>query len=310
MEKFKTINEHTISLMPYHYVRPVKNSLHPNLKALEVVDFKKQIEYFVSNFNIIAGDEFLEIIKSKKIPKKPSIVLIFDDGLLDHYEHVFPYLRKKKLNAYFYPPTLSIKNEIVLEVHKIHFFLEKEQNSEKILKEIDNILFKKKNIKISDLDTKRLKLKTIYDDRSTALIKSLLQHFLPQDDRVFIINELFNKIINEDEAAFAKKIYMNSKHLKEMESENMKFGSHGTSHTWLINFKKDEQKNEILDSINFFKKINLNTDNISVSYPFGSYNSDTIDICKELKISFGITCKDGSINCDKINNKFEFPRIL
>ena len=310
MEKFKTLNEHSVSLMPYHYVRPVKNSLHPNLKALEIDDFKNQIDYFVNNFNVIAGDEFLEIINFKKIPKNPSIVLIFDDGLLDHYEHVFPYLRKKKLKAYFYPPILTIKNEIILEVHKIHFLLEKEQNREKILNEIDNILFKKKSVKIKDLDTKRLKLKTIYDDRSTAFIKSLLQHFLPLEDRVFIINELFNKIINEDETSFAKKIYMNANNLKEMESENMKIGSHGVSHHHWKNVNKDDQKKEILESINFFKQINLNTNNISISYPFGDYNSDTINICKELKLSFGVTCKDGSINSDNINNKFEFPRIL
>ena len=103
---------------------------------------------------------------------------------------------------------------------------------------------------------------------------------------------------------------MNANNLKEMESENMKIGSHGVSHHHWKNVNKDDQKKEILESINFFKQINLNTNNISISYPFGDYNSDTINICKELKLSFGVTCKDGSINSDNINNKFEFPRIL
>ena len=76
----------------YHYVRPVKNSAYPKLSALELVEFKKQIDYFCNNFNIIAGDDFLNIISSKKISKKPSFVLTFDDGFLDHYEYVFPYL--------------------------------------------------------------------------------------------------------------------------------------------------------------------------------------------------------------------------
>ena len=309
MEKFKIIKEHSINLVTYHYVRPVKNSLHPNLKALEIDDFKKQIDYFCNNFNIIAGDEFIEIINSKKIPKKPIIVLTFDDGFLDHYEHVFPYLRKKKVTAYFYPPKKVVENKIVLDVHKIHFFLEKEQNRKKILKEIDNILLKKKNIKVSDLNTKNLNLETKNDDRSTILIKRLLQHFLPQDEREFIIDELFKKIIDEDPSSFAKKIYMNTKHIKEMDSENMIFGSHGDCHLWWEFSRKDVQKKEILESINFFKELDLNTKNISVCYPYGSYNRETIDLLKELNVSFGLTTNVGNINSNNIGNKFEFPRI-
>jgi len=309
MAKFKIIKEHSINIVMYHYIRPVKNSPHPNLKALEFDDFKKQIDYFDNNFNIISGNEFLEIINSKKIPKKPTIVLTFDDGYIDHYEYVFPYLRKKKISGYFYPPKKVIENKIVLDVNKIHFLLEKEQDRQKILKEIDNNLFKKKNIRISNLDTKSIDLESKYDDKNTTLIKKLLQYFLPQDVRTFIIDELFKKIVGEDSESFAKKIYINSNHIKEMNSENMIFGCHGDNHIWLEFCTKEEQKKEIVESVNFFKKLKLNTSNISVSYPYGSYNHESIDLLNELDISFGLTTNVGNINSNNINNKFEFARF-
>ena len=65
---------------------------------------------------------------------------------------------------------------------------------------------------------------------------------------------------------------MNANNLKEMESENMKIGSHGVSHHYWKSYNKDDQKKEILDSINFFKQINLNTNNISAYVNLYGYN--------------------------------------
>ena len=63
-------NNNNVYVVMYHYVREIKNSKFSNLKGLEFRDFKKQIDYFLKNFNIISHSDFAEIIESKKIPKK------------------------------------------------------------------------------------------------------------------------------------------------------------------------------------------------------------------------------------------------
>ena len=309
MLNHKYIKEHSLNFVTYHYVRPVKKSLQPNLAALEFDEFKRQVDYFCNNFEVIAGDNLLEIINKKIITKKPKIILTFDDGYIDHYKYVFPYLRKKNISGYFYPSKKAIENKTVLEVNKIHFFLEKEQNRDKILKEIDNILIKKRNIQISDLDISSINLNSDYDNEKTVLIKKILQYFLPPDEKKIIIDELFGKITGENSALLAKKLYMNTNHVQEMNSENMVFGCHGDNHVWLEFLSKENQKKEILDGINFLKKINIDVKNISVCYPYGSYNDDSLEILKELKISFALTVKNGNVNSNNIANKFEYLRF-
>ena len=82
----------SIFIVMYHYVREVKKSKYPNLNALEFSEFKNQIKYFKKNFDILDNNQFYEIIKNKKISRKPSILLTFDDGYIDHYNYNIGYL--------------------------------------------------------------------------------------------------------------------------------------------------------------------------------------------------------------------------
>ena len=306
----KNIEDYSIIIVMYHYVRQIKGSKYPNIKGLEFENFKKQINFFSKKFNIISHNEFLEIIKSKKIPKKPSIMLTFDDGFIDHYKYVFQHLRQKRISACFYPPIQVVENKTILDVNKIHFILEKEQNRKKILKEIDNLLIKKNKKTINQLDLTKIKyLNDLYDDKETTLIKRLLQYYLPFDDRNYIINELFKKIINVSFENFAKEIYMNADHLKEMYSEGMTFGSHGYHHVYWEFLDKNKQEEELINSIKFYKKLNFNTDNISVCYPYGSYNDITIDILREKNISFALSTHVGDVNKSNIFEKYKLPRM-
>jgi peptidoglycan/xylan/chitin deacetylase (PgdA/CDA1 family) len=309
MKNLKLIKDYSINIVTYHYVRPIKNSNYPNIKGLELEDFKKQVDYFYNNYNIIDDKDLIEIIESKKIPKKPNFLLTFDDGYLDHYDYVFPYFLKKKIRGIFYPPKKVIENKTVLDVNKIHFILEKEQNRKKILTEIDNILFKLKNFKIKDLDLKKINLKAAYDDKDTVLIKRLLQYFLPKNERKIIIDELFSKIINHDTELFAKKLYINLNIVKEMNSEKMAFGSHGAEHYWWEHLTKENQKKDMAESLDYFNLLGLDLSKMSVCYPYGSYNSKTLDLVKDFNFSFGLTTNFGNVNNSNINKKYELNRF-
>ena len=302
------IKNNQIYIVMYHYVRNLKKSYYPNLKALELQKFKKQINFFKKKFNILSYFDFLEILHSKKIPPKPSVLLTFDDGYSDHFENVFPVLLKKKISGIFYTPIVTFKNNKVLDVNKIHFILEKEPNRKKIINFIDENLKKylKKNLNQMNID--RMNLFNRWDDKETTLIKKLLQDHLPNKIRTKILNKLFENIMNENESSFSKKLYLNKKNIIEMKNNKMFFGIHGFNHKRLAKLNYSDQNDEILKSIKEFKKLNFKTEDLSICYPYGSYNQMTIEVIKKYNINFGLTIKVNYINKKNLSNIYELPR--
>jgi len=303
----KTKNSN-IYIVMYHYVREIKKSKFQNLKGLEFKDFKKQINFFIKHFNIISHNDLVEILQTKKIPKKKSILLTFDDGYIDHWKYVFPYLREKKITGNFYPPVQVIKNNKVLDVNKIHFILEKELDRKKILKSIFKYTNKYLNKDENSLNLNKIETKNRYDDKETVIIKRLLQSHLPLKIREKITNKLFNEIVSHSEESFSKKLYMDTKNMKEMFSNKMSFGSHGNNHYWWENLSNHDQERELKTSINFFKSIKVYDSNFSVCYPYGSYNLNTIKMIKKNNIKFALTTRVGSLNKKNIRYNFELPR--
>ena len=304
----KTKNSN-IYIVQYHYVREIKKSKYPNIKGLEFEDFKKQINYFLNNFNILSNDDFAEIVRTKKIPKKKSILLTFDDGYKDHWKYVYPYLKKKKISGNFYPPVKVIENKKVLDVNKIHFILEKEEDREKLLKLIFRYVKKFMNKSVDELRINKISTKSRHDDKNTIIIKRLLQHYLPLKIREKIINKLFKSVIGLDEKNFSKVLYMNSKNIMEMYKDKMVIGSHGDHHLWWEKISYKSKLNEIRNSINFFKKIEVYDHNFSVCYPYGSYDLDTLKILKQYNVNYALTTKVGSISNKNIDKFLELPRF-
>lgn len=118
----------------------------------------------------------------------------------------------------------------------------------------------------------------------------------------------FSKFKNQIEF-FSKNLYMNTKQIKEMYSENMGFGSHGNYHYWFEFLKKNEQEKEITSSINFFKKLKFNTKSLSICFPYGSYNKETLSLLKKYKISYGLTTIPKQIDKKNISDHFIYPRF-
>ncbi len=304
----KIIKNHNIGIVMYHYIRPIKKSLYPNLKGLEFNNFKKQINYFKNKYNVLNFDDFLEILKTKKIPKKPCIILTFDDGYIDHYNYAFPYLVEKKISGIFYPPINVIKKSSALDVNKVHFILEKQKDRNDILLKINGFLKKKIGKQISDFDFSKINFSSRYDNKKTVLIKRLLQFYLEKSLREKLINYLFKFYVGIDEKEFCKNLYLTKENIIEMSKFNMKFGSHGSNHYWWNTLSKLNQEKELLESRSYYKKININIENFSVCYPYGSFDLNTLKLMKKHKISFALTTKVGSINKKNISNKFILPR--
>ena len=307
------INNYSIYIVTYHYVREAKKSKYKNLKILEFNEFKKQVKYFKKNFNILDPEDFIKILSNKKLIKKPSILLTFDDGYKDHYDYVFPFLKKEKIKGCFYPPSSIVGDKAILDVNKIQFFLSIELDRKKLFFYISSFLKDEFNISLDKVLEKNkkliVKLKSRHDDDETILIKALLQKFLPIHQRKYIIDRLFKKIVTKNYNQFSSELYLNSSNIKEMIKGGMHFGSHGCNHEWWANLTKNKQEKEILNSIKFLYKLGVKKKNLSVCYPYGSFDKHSISLLKKYSINFGLTTVQKKVDKKNIGKHLALPRF-
>ena len=86
----------------YHYVRDVERTAFPGIKGLSIDQFVGQLDWLQNRFDVIDGSTFERALLSGSGFDRPTALLTFDDGFIDHYEHVFPILRARGMGGIFF----------------------------------------------------------------------------------------------------------------------------------------------------------------------------------------------------------------
>ena len=63
----------------YHYIHD-DHTKNPYKSFLHVEDFKRQLDFFETNYGIMRKSDFLEGIKNKQFKNSSEVILTFDDG--------------------------------------------------------------------------------------------------------------------------------------------------------------------------------------------------------------------------------------
>ena len=101
--------------------------------------------------------------------------------------------------------------------------------------------------------------------------------------------------------------YMNWEQIKEIDKEDfVEIGNHSHTHEYLVNEKPEIIKNDIITSINIFKK-NLGKNSNFFSYPFGEYSVEFKEIIKSLGFKYAFGQHSGVM--DETKDLYELPRF-
>ncbi|MDC6466080.1 polysaccharide deacetylase family protein [Flavobacteriaceae bacterium] len=291
----------------YHYVRP-RDEKFPHLFRLDLNSFKKQLDYFESNFGFISKESFIDSIRNKE--KKNGVVLTFDDGLICHYKNVFPELKKRGLWGIFYIPTFPFKYNEILDVHRIHILL-----SNCNVKELYTYLLNLKIEKIFDMNKidefKRLTYINQKNDQYSLLIKRILNYYIKYNQRKKVIDELFNEFLKDNFST--KDVYISIDNLKEMESEGMMIGSHTENHLVMSKLSEKLQKYEVENSFKFIENEVGYLDIKTFCYPYGgfhTFDSKTENILSNYGCEFSFNVEQREITQDDLTNRIQaLPRF-
>ena len=298
-----------LTIVMYHYVRPIQNSKFPRLKGLELESFRRQLDYLASEFNIISTECVIDAVKRNvKLPSK-ACWLTFDDGYKDHYKYVAGELIKRNLSAAFFPPKASIKSQKMLDVNSIHHILSEVDNIKKLVDELDLECL---SHGIRSYEIQRYKehyqVANRFDNAETIYFKRMLQHVLPIELRTNITANFFQKYVGVSESKFASQLYMSIDELKELVDMGMYVGSHGSQHLWLNKINAEDQLEDITASLEFLEEIGAPTIDWVMCYPYGGFNDETLALVNRLGAAVGITTKSGKAILN-VDNPLTLPRF-
>lgn len=298
-----------MTIVMFHYVRPINGSKFPNIKGLEPDGFKRQLDYLSENYNIVSTEQVINAAKHSSPLPNDACWLTFDDGYKDHFKYVMPELLKRNLYGAFFPPRVAIEDDQVLDVNLIHHILSCADDLQQLVSSL--------NAHCIDQGISESNVKAYYDEyavpnrfdnANTIYLKRMLQHVLPEQLRSSIAEKMFQEFVGLSVAEFSSELYMSVNEVRELVNNGMYVGSHGSMHYWLDKISPEEQEKDIKQSLNFLENVGVPTNDRVMCYPYGAYNDATLSLLEKYDAAIGITTEVRVANL-KADNPFELPRL-
>ena len=243
----------------YHTVNNEKLNYLDNLFSFKnEKHFKNDIELLLNNYQPLNPDFFLKDFKYNQIPKN-HFLLTFDDGLSQIFDVVAPILYEKKISAIFFVNPHYIDNKNFFVRHVISVLIDIILNNKydkEIIQEINYLLSLKKS------------------SSKSLLINDLKKINFDSENILLRIAELLKVDINTE--LKKKKPFISKNQIKEMIDMGFYFGGHTMTHPRLNTINYNDQKKEIIDSINWLKL------NFKINYSFFAFPYTDRGISKKL----------------------------
>ncbi len=301
-----------LTIVMYHYVRDIQKSAFPGIKGLEFSAFKRQLDFLQAEYSFLSTRDLMGCIKGTASLPDNACWLTFDDGYSDHYKNVFPELAARGIEGAFFPPVKPVAEREMLDVNKIHYILASADDASLIVEDL-RLLYLGSDLAQStgssfDDWMVALAKPNRFDSADVIFVKRMLQHALPENWRGLFADHLFRKYVSVDIHAFADDLYMSSAQLSEMVQAGMYVGSHGYRHLWLSKETHQTQLEEIQKSLTFLESVGAPTDDWVMCYPYGKYNSETLEILNGKGCLAGLTTKVGVADL-RHHSRLELPRL-
>lgn len=298
-----------LTIVMYHYVRPIADSDFPGIKGLDLKGFQRQLDYLVEHYSNVTTEHVIDAcLGGRKLPDN-ACWLTFDDGYKDHFKYVLPELLNRQLHGAFFPPRVAIEQDQVLDVNLIHHILSCANDVKLLVSRLNDHCL---GCGISEGDIsayyEACAVPNRFDDADTIYVKRMLQHVLPENVRHSITSSLFKMYVGVSESDFARKLYMSLDEVRQLVKSGMYVGSHGSMHYWLDKLPIERQEKDIIESLSFLESVGASTKDWVMCYPYGAYNDDTLTILNKHGAAVGITtlARKAIISVD---NTLTLPRL-
>ncbi len=298
-------------IFPLMYHRIDRVDTNPWGICVSPENFEKQIRFLQSNFPVISINDLFNCLTYGNIETN-TICITFDDGYADNLIYAKPVLEKYNCPATFFIATAFIDQPFFwwdeLEIILLHSKYLPQQLALVTAGETERFIITETELSPQQwMQHKRWKW---YQEPPTSRCKIYLSIWEKLRDMDFCkIAEVINKI--QDWAGYevkktTQRSPINTQQLRELTTGNLfTTGMHTHTHCDLSHKNKSMQ----LDEISLCKKILLEkfgVQNNFLSYPFGRYNDETLQVANELQLNGCFTTEAHAVI--KNTNKNVFGR--
>ncbi|ONI43604.1 hypothetical protein AN641_09610 [Candidatus Epulonipiscioides gigas] len=300
-----------LTAIMYHYIKDFSTTKYPKIKGMDIKEFINQVNFIKSHYNVVSIEDIVDCIYDEKPLPPNSAIFTFDDGYIDHYENVYPILKKNNIRGAFYVSIETLKENTILDVNKIHYTLatgDVKQIYNRLCFYVDKY---KQEYNLLDLAAYKKTYEQLnrWDTKEVIFIKRMLQKVLPYNLRKKICLSLLEEnFTSKNMTDLSKEIYMNIDQLLEMQKNGMHISSHTYTHQWLDTLSFKQQEKEILESFDYLETIGINPKYKTLCYPYGAYNQNTLDILEKNDIKLAWTVGDRITQVSYVN-RYTLTRI-
>ncbi len=302
--------EKKLYISMYHYTRDLSHSRYPKIKGLEILLFRKQLEYFKEHFNVIHMEQVIDAVQGRQALPDNSLLLTFDDGYVDNYVYALPLLEEYGFQGSFFIPGKTFSTHQLLDVNKIHYILAAADKKDLVI-DLKKRMDYYRGMEYDYADTEELwnqyAIDERFDGKDIIFVKRMLQTVLPEKVRGLIASDLFEKYVGISEETLAYELYMTPEQIRTMKRHGMYIGVHGYDHYWLGNLPKADMENDITKALEVMDEF-IDRKSWVMNYPYGSYNTDVINFIKENGACLGVTTDARRVNLNN-DSVYELPRL-
>lgn len=300
-----------VTLVMYHYVRPIADSRYPRIRGLEIYDFEGQLDHIERHYRVISVAQLVQAARTGEPLPLNALLLTFDDGYADHYYYVTPALNRRGMSGVFFPTSGSVEERHMLDVNKLHFVLATAGDVGALVRSVeDYVEASRSEFDMPPLSEFRARLWAAnrFDPPEVIYVKRMLQFALPMPLRNRIASHLFREYVSCDEATFADELYVSIDQLRNMREAGMEIGSHGHAHHWLDSLAVVDQARDIDRSLQMLDQIGVARQGFYFCYPFGGYTPDTVALLADRDCGAAFTTRV-ALARPEANQMLVLPRL-
>lgn len=300
-----------VTLVTYHYVRPLVGSQFPKLKALDLQAFDAQLDFLQRNYQFVTMDTVIALFNGEQVdlPSNP-VLLTFDDGYADHFRYVFPRLFDRGISGAFFPAAVTAIDRQILDANRVHFVLASIGDPDVLIEMIETEIEAGRGAyQLWTIEQYRAEFMTAsrFDNPRVAYAKRMLQFVLPERLRQLIADAAFQRFVTKDESGFAEELYMGAAELRTMRANGMHIGLHSDRHVWLGRLSREEQAAEITGSFRVLEMLGSPRGGFSFCFPYGNYNGDTLALLDQFGCAVALTTRAAVAR--RSDPRLEIPRL-